>query len=375
MTERWKPTAEPLVLHVIPTPPARGAQREARAVADQLDAPGIRAHRVLSLFEGVPEVEVDFSLHYPGGETPAVGIDPRLVLQVRTALRALDPTVVVAHGGDPLKYLVPAMVGRRRPRVYHAIGTFAGSRTSTTQLRLWRLLAKRADVVSAVGDEVAEECATLLNVPRGKVRVTPNGRDPDVFHPREAAGTDGPTALTFVGALTEGKRPLRFIEVVAAVRDRGSDVRALLVGDGPLREEVADAADRAGVDVLGSRSDVPEVLRRSDVLVFPSLPTGEGMPGVLIEAGLTGLPIVATDVPGVQSVLEPGVTGVVVGVDDLPGMVAAVESLVGDPAGRAAMGRAARERCAARWSLAVVGARWLELLGPFLPAGDRAGGR
>ena len=163
--------------------------------------------------------------------------------------------------------------------------------------------------------------------------------------------------------------------MVAAVRDRGSDVRALLVGDGPLREAVADAADRAGVDVLGSRSDVPEGLRRSDVLVFPSLPTGEGMPGVLIEAGLTGLPIVATDVPGVQSVLEPGVTGVVVGVDDLPGMVAAVESLVGDPAGRAAMGRAARERCAARWSLAVVGARWLELLGPFLPAGDRAGGR
>ena len=113
------------------------------------------------------------------------------------------------------------------------------------------------------------------------------------------------------------------------------------------------------------------MLRRSDVLVFPSLPTGEGMPGVLVEAGMTGLPVVATDVPGVRSVIEPGITGSVVGVDDLPAMVDAVDSLVGDPARRADMGRAARERCAGRWSLDVVGARWLELLGPYLPDGSR----
>src|SRR5450759_734222 len=100
MTEQWKPTAEPLVLHLIPTPLARGAQREARALADQLDAPGVRAHRVLSLFDGPLEVRPDYSLHFPGGDAPAEGYDPRLVFSLRSALHRFDPALVIAHGSD-----------------------------------------------------------------------------------------------------------------------------------------------------------------------------------------------------------------------------------------------------------------------------------
>ena len=58
-----------------------------------------------------------------------------------------------------------------------------------------------------------------------------------------------------------------------------------------------------GVELLGPRSDVPELLRSADVFVFTSLPTGEGMPGVLIEAGLSGLPAVSTPVPGAATVV------------------------------------------------------------------------
>ena len=114
MTE-WQTTADPLVLHVIPTPLARGAQREARALADQLNDPGVRSHRVLTLFDGPDEVRSDFSLHGAGGAVAARGYSVRMVPKLRSALRRLDPVLVVAHGGDPLKYLVPAMTGRRRP--------------------------------------------------------------------------------------------------------------------------------------------------------------------------------------------------------------------------------------------------------------------
>ena len=68
--------------------------------------------------------------------------------------------------------------------------------------------------------------------PPDRVVVTPNGRDPEVFHPADAgepaAGDDEvpPGHLLFVGALTSGKRPERFIEVVAALRPRGLDLRA-----------------------------------------------------------------------------------------------------------------------------------------------------
>ena len=174
MTEEWQETKEPLVLHVIPTPAARGAQREARALADQLDRPGVRAHRVLSLFDGSAEVRPDISLHHRG-DAPAAGFDLRLVPKLRAALGRFDPAVVVAHGGDPLKYLVPAMVTQRRPLAYYAIGTYAGQRRRR-QLLLWKRLVARTDVVAAEGDEVRDECISLLGMPPERVVMTPNGR-------------------------------------------------------------------------------------------------------------------------------------------------------------------------------------------------------
>jgi len=369
MTEQWHMTADPLVLHVIPTPVARGAQREARGLADQLDAPGIRSHRVLSLFDGPDEVRSDFSLHFAGRPVAARGYSMRLVPKLRSALERLDPILVVAHGSDPLKYLVPAMFGRRRPLVYEVIGTYAGQSGRHLQLWMWRHLLARADVVAAVGHEVATECTELLGIPPDQVVVTSNGRDPDVFHPRRSDRDALPPMITFVGALTEGKRPNRFVEVVVALRARGFDFRAQLVGGGPLREALIGPALAAGVDLLGPRPDVAELLRQADLMVFPSRPAGEGMPGVLIEAGLSGLPVVATDVPGVNTIVANDETGIVVSEDDLPGMVAAAARLLEDVALRAAMGKAARQRCSDLFSLEAVAGKWLEVLEPLLPTG------
>jgi glycosyltransferase involved in cell wall biosynthesis len=374
MTEQWWATTEPLVLHVIPTPAARGAQREARALADQLDAPGRRAHRVLSLFDGPGQVRADFSLGFDGGSAPAVGYDPRLLPILRTALRRLDPAVVVAHGSDPLKYLVPAMLGRRRPLAYYAIGTYSGLKERRLHLWLWKRILKRVDVVAAEGLEVEEECRTLLGVPADRVVVIPNGRDPSRFHPSEQARPPGDPVLTFIGALTPGKRPDRFIEVVAELRRQGLHFRAQLIGDGLLGPSLRAGAAESGVELLGSRPDIAELLRSTDVMVFPSRPAGEGMPGVLIEAGLSGVPVVATDVPGVSTIVADGETGVIVAHDDLSAMVSATSSLLeGVDRGRA-MGKAARQRCSDLFSLDAVARRWLEVLGPLLPA-DRPGRR
>ncbi len=362
----------PLVLHVIPTPLARGGQREARALADQLDAPGVRCHRVLSLFDGAPEVRTDFSLHYPPGDRPAEGFDPRLVWKLRGALRRFDPALVVAHGGDPLKYLVPALLGQPRPLAYYAIGTFAGSAESTVAVTAWRTLLRRVDTVAAEGEEVEQELRTLLGVPAAKVTMTPNGRDPDVFRPRpEGIGSGAtPPTVVFVGALTDGKRPERFIEVIAGLRAAEVPCRAVLVGGGARLEEITGPAEAAGVELLGPRSDIADLLRTADLMVFPSKPQGEGMPGVLIEAGLSGLPVVATDVPGVRTVIADGVTGYIHGVEDVDGMVASVRLLLEDAARRRTMGEAARQRCLAQFSLEAVGALWLRMLAPLLPTGS-----
>jgi glycosyltransferase involved in cell wall biosynthesis len=141
---------------------------------------------------------------------------------------------------------------------------------------------------------------------------------------------------------------------------------ATLIGDGPLREVVARSAEAAKVEVLGSRSDVADQMRRADIMLFPSRPAGEGTPGVLIEAGMSGLPVVATAVPGVGSIVKDGETGFVVPVDDLPGMIAATARLLDDPVLRSSMARAARQHCLDNFSLVAVGERWMAILGPLI---------
>jgi len=369
--------AVPLVLHVIPTGAARGGQREAQALRWRLDVPGVREHRLLSIFTGPDEVPVDVTLGHPGGGRPAVGFDPRVVARLRGLLRTLDPAVVVAHGGDPLKYLVPALAGTGRPLAYYATGTFehAGRRA---RVALWRALLGRADVVACEGEEVLEQCRGLLRVPAQRSLLAPNGRDPDEFRPADDgdAGTDDHApVLAFVGALTTGKRPDVFIEVVSALRARGLGLRAWVCGDGPLGPSLDAPAAAAGVELLGTRHDVPELLRGADVFVFASRPTGEGMPGVLIEAGLSGLPVVATAVPGVRTIVEDGVTGLVVDPGDGEGLVEATARLVADAALRRRLGHAARERCATRFSLDAVAACWLSFLEPLLARAVSRGGR
>ena len=374
MAGEWGPTAEPLVLHVVPTAGARGAQVEARAMADRLDEPGTRAHRVLSLFEGPEGVAVDFALSYAARGAPGVGFDPGLSWRLRRVLVRIDPAVVVAHGGEPLKYLVPAMVGRRTPLVYYAIGTVAEQVHRPVRGALWRALVRRADVVACEGPEVLRECRTLLRVPETRSVLAPNCRDPQRFRPADTggqasgSGPDPAPMMTFLGALTPGKRPHRFVEVVAAARAKGVAVRAQVVGSGPEQDSLSAPAAQAGVELAGPRRDVVATLQATDLMLFPSLPHGEGMPGVLIEAGMCGVPVVATDAPGVRSIVVDGTTGVVVDVDDFEGLVAATVTLLEDHETRRSMGQAGREHCVRSFNLDSVAERWREFLVPLVGA-------
>jgi glycosyltransferase involved in cell wall biosynthesis len=230
-------------------------------------------------------------------------------------------------------------------------------------------MVRRADVVAAVSEDVAAECREVLGVRRDRLVVVPNGRDPATFHPMPHRRLSAePPVVLFVGAMVPGKRPDRFVRVVDELRSRGFEVRAQAIGDGPMRRVIEDAARRAGVELPGPSADVADVMRRADLLVFPSAPEGEGMPGVLIEAGLSGLASVATDVAGVRDVVADGRTGTVVPVEDLRALVDATAGLVADRDRRQSMGAAARARCNELFSLRASAARWRELLAGLPPA-------
>jgi glycosyltransferase involved in cell wall biosynthesis len=352
------------VVHVIPSPRGRGAQRAARILVDRLNELGPPGHHLLALFDGPPEVDTDSSLaHMSKRGRPAEGFDPRLARRLRNTLRQVHPAAVVAHGGDAMKYAVSAVLGSGTPLVYCVIGTFAGPATST-RVWMWKRTMSLASLVVAVGQEVAQECTGRFGMAPERVVEIPNGRDPTLYHPRHGPST-GPPTLIFVAALTSQKRPARFIEVVRDLRASDRSFRAVMVGDGPLSATLAPVAKAEGIEVLGARSDVPELLRAADVLLFTSLPTGEGMPGVLIEAGLSGLASVSTRVPGAAEVVDDGVTGLLVD-DSSSAMVEAVGRVLDHAGERAAMGAAAQTRCSSEFSLDLMARRWQAALQPFL---------
>lgn len=353
----------PLFVHVIPSPRGRGAQRAARLLVDRLNEDEDVRHCLLGLFDGPREVELDLDLGQPGGSRPASGFNPRLAFRLRRVLARLNPAGVVAHGGDAMKYALPAIIGTGCPLVYCVIGTYAGK--AAFQEWAWRRLMAHATLVVAVGGEVLDECTGRFGVSPERAIMIPNGRDSSQFRPRSASAEVGVETLIFVGALTPQKQPDRFVDVVRRLRAEDRPLRALMVGDGPLAPILAPSAEACDIDLLGARSDVPQLLRGADVLVFTSLPTGEGMPGVLIEAGLSGLPAVATSVPGATTVLCDGRTGLIAD-DSVAAIAAAVAELLDDPDRRVAMGISARIRCVAEFDLDLMTRRWRTALHPIV---------
>ena len=127
------------------------------------------------------------------------------------------------------------------------------------------------------------------------------------------------------------------------------DVRFVLVGDGPRRDDLKREAARLGVDgavvFAGFREDRLRFVRTFDVYAMASL--HEGLPLALLEAMALGCPPVATRVGGINAVIDDAVNGFIVEPRDPAAQAQRIVSLLKDAPLRARVGAAARERAAA----------------------------
>jgi glycosyltransferase involved in cell wall biosynthesis len=172
----------------------------------------------------------------------------------------------------------------------------------------------------------------------------PNGVDSVQFAPTKRE--DGRRRALFVGRML---RPKRVDVLLAAWRELKPDMDLWLAGDGPLLEEWKGLGDGTeGVQFLGLRSDVPDLFKSSDYLVFPS--DSEGMPNALLEAMACGLPSVASAVGAIPAMLEGG-AGRLVAENTPAAWVAALREVLGDDAVAADLGQKARARVEERYSL------------------------
>ena len=171
------------------------------------------------------------------------------------------------------------------------------------------------------------------------------------------------------------------LDAVAAIRRlraRGIAVELLLAGptdpdnaNSLTPEVLRSLAAEPGIQWLGAVADVRAVWRRAAIAVLPST-YGEGVPKTLLEAAACGRPLVAADVPGCREVVRPGATGILVPPHDVNGLAEAIAALAGDPARRAALGRAGRELIECRFTDEIVARETLALYRAALAERGRA---
>ncbi len=153
----------------------------------------------------------------------------------------------------------------------------------------------------------------------------------------------------------------QFLEAASAIARVDARVRFLLVGGGPLREELANDAARRGladrVVFAGSVEPeaVPSAIQAMDVVVHTSL--REGIARVLPQALAVGKPVVTFALDGAPEVVHPGISGELVRAGDTAALAARTLELLADPARRARYGEAGRAFAAANFGLATMVAR------------------
>jgi glycosyltransferase involved in cell wall biosynthesis len=143
----------------------------------------------------------------------------------------------------------------------------------------------------------------------------------------------GEVVVVSVGRLEAQKDPLTLVRAVAAARRTVPSLRLALVGGGSLADEVEAAVADAGltgrVDLLGLRTDVPDLLGAADIFALSS--RFEGLPRAVLEAVRAGLPVVATDTGGVGEVVADRVSGCLVPIGDAAAMGRAITKMATDP--------------------------------------------
>jgi len=228
----------------------------------------------------------------------------------------------------------------------------------STAGRKYPALFKKAEATIAVSRDMEKQLLRLGAIP-SKLHYNPYGVNTDLFSEGDPASA--PVHFTFVGRFTDKKAPHLLILVFYKVLGQIPDARLKMVGDGTLLEACKQLVQALGieksVDFLGVRppSEVAELLRHSRAFVQHSVRTSsgdcEGTPNTVLEAGASGLPVIATRHAGICDVVLENETGLLVDEKDIGGMANHMVQLANDPVMASRLGSAARKRICSEFGL------------------------
>lgn len=251
----------------------------------------------------------------------------------------------------------------------------AGWSMRSNHLRRWldSWSAKAAgDQFVACSAAVMHSAIDRMKIAPSRIRVIYNPVDPqttqadpeEVEALRRSLGL-APDAFVYltVGRHDPPKAHGCLLEAFAVVAQDRQEARLVLLGRGPLTEDLRRHAQRLGVAervvFLPSLPRIGPLLTLADVFCFPSLL--EGLPVALLEAMTAGLSCIASDIPPNTEVIEHGKTGILVPRGSAEGLAAAMKMIRTDARLRERLGAAARAQCGVAFSADVVMPQWERL--------------
>ena len=255
-----------------------------------------------------------------GGRVVPCALRPRrlaFVPRFASLLRRGDYDVVHSHVHH-FSGVILAIAGLAgvRTRIAHIRTAHDGRDTSMARTAYRgltrRLLGHSATTVIGVSESAMEAFFGPAWSHDARRRVIYNGIDRSRFMPRrdrarvrEELGIAADRAVVaHVGSFTPAKNHTALVAIAVATLARRPDAVFVLVGDGPARAAITAEVARRGiahaVRFAGARDDVPRLLAAADLFVLPSL--WEGLPGAVLEALASGLPVVASPIPGVLEI-------------------------------------------------------------------------
>ncbi|MEY2421302.1 MAG: hypothetical protein QOI95_1369 [Acidimicrobiaceae bacterium] len=348
--------ADGRVLQVVSSTKRRGAEVHAVDLDRALTALGREVRTVaLTAAEGK-------TIDVPALGTRSLALGT--IAELRRRMRDVDH--VISHGSRSLPACAAAQLFSRRRFVFRSIGDavfYARTRARRTRVSLY---LRKAEAVVALWPESADALTQRYGVPPGRITIIPTGVPADRFPPVDAKRrADARTALgweadarvvLYLGWLDPEKGAHVAIRAIADL----PDATLAIAGSGPERaglERLASDLAPTRVRFIGPVDNASLVMSASDAFVLPS--SVEGLPAVLIEAGLTGLPVVATDVGAVREVIRHEETGIVVPPENPTAMAAGLRVALQDGGELAAR---LQQHCVEHFEIGVVARAWDALL-------------
>jgi glycosyltransferase involved in cell wall biosynthesis len=363
------------IYHVITRLIVGGAQENTVLTCAGLQERG-HAVTLIAGAEAGPEGSLLDEARQGGGDVRIVEslgrpVDPlsdwRARRELTRLMRQIRPEVVHTHSS---KAGILGRLAARDAGVPVIVHTIHGMSFNRTQRWPKRALYRRLEVwcsgftdrIVSVAEAMTRQAVAAGLSPRTGFSTVYSAIQTDWFAPdrhdraavrREWRVGDEHVVVGAIARLFRNKGYEQLIPAMAAAAGSDPRLRFVWVGDGVKRADYEGRLGRLGIRErvhlagLVPPREVGRLIAGMDLLVHAS--QWEGLPRAAVQALLMEKPAISFDIDGAPEVVIPGRTGVLVPLNDVPALAAAIVELAGDPARRAALGRAGRSLCLARF--------------------------